>query len=198
MPTTREEKPAKPRPRRRKPDQRKVKGEKNVEVRSQSDAISAIMAPMEAVVIEAAPIEAAPIEAAAIESAPVETAEVEAAAIEVAPVAMIGETETALSGEVLPPEVHEPAPQAVGLVAITQAHSDYMRKSVVAGRFLVERLTAVRSFDEALEIHGEFAKQAYANFVAQSQKICVLYGEWAQQLFPAGGKSPTQWTRNWR
>jgi hypothetical protein len=195
MPTTREEKPARPRQRSRKTDQRKAKGEKKAEVKSESDAVSAVMAPMEAAV-EAAPIEAATVESVPVEAAPVEIAPVEAAAIDVAPVAMTGEIETTtLIGEVLPPEVHEPAPQAVGLVAITQAHSDYLRKSVVAGRFLVERLTAVRSFDEALEIQGEFAKQAYANFVAQSQKICVLYGEWAQQLFPAGGKSPTRWTR---
>ena len=83
----------------------------------------------------------------------------------------------------LPPEVHEGVPQAVGLVAITQAHSDYMRKSWLSGRFLVERLIAVRSFDEAIEIQGEFARQAYANFVAQSQKMCELYGAWAQQFF---------------
>ena len=185
MPTTREEKPAKPRRRSRKTDQQKAKGEKKVEVRSESDAVSAVMAP-----IEAAAVEAAPIEAAAVETAPVE-----AVAIDIAPVAITEETETALIGEVLPPEVHEGVPQAVGLVAITQAHSDYMRKSWLSGRFLVERLTAVRSFDEALEIQGEFARQAYANFVAQSQKMCELYGAWAQQFFAPVGKSPAQWTR---
>lgn len=185
MPTTREEKPAKPRRRSRKTDQQKAKGEKKVEVRSESDAVSAVMAP-----IEAAAVEAAPIEAAAVETAPVE-----AVAIDIAPVAITEETETALIGEVLPPEVHEGVPQAVGLVAITQAHSDYMRKSWLSGRFLVERLTAVRSFDEALEIQGEFARQAYVNFVAQSQKMCELYGAWAQQFFAPVGKSPAQWTR---
>ena len=195
MPTTREEKPAKPRQRSRKTDQHKAKGEKKVEARSESEAVSAIMTPIEAAAVEAAPIEAAPTEAAAVETAPVE-----AVAIDIAPVAMTVETEeteaeTALSGEVLPPEVHEGVPQAVGLVAIAQAHSDYMRKSWLSGRSLVERLTAVRSLDEALEIQGEFARQAYANFVAQSQKMCELYGAWAQQLFAPVGKSPAQWTR---
>ena len=197
MPTTREEKPAKPRHRSRKTDQRKAKGEnpkgeKEGEARLEADpvAASAIMAPIEAAAVEAAPIVADAIEEAAIEAAPVE-----AVAIDVAPVAMTEETETASIGEVLPPDVREPMPQAVGLVAITQAHSDYMRKSWLSGRSMIERLTAVRSFDEALEIQGEFAKQAYANFAAQSERICVLYGEWAQQFFAAGGKSPTQWTR---
>ena len=193
MPTTREEKPAKPRQRSRKTDQQRAKGEKKVEVRSESDAVSAVMAP-----IEAAAVEAAPIEAAEIEAAPVE-----AVAIDIAPVAMTVETEEteeteaeyALSGEVLPPEVHEGVPQAVDLVAITQAHSDYLRKSWLSGRSLVERLTVVRSFDEVIEIQGEFARQAYANFVAQSQRMCELYGAWAQQFFAPVGKSPAQWTR---
>ena len=89
----------------------------------------------------------------------------------------------------------EPAPQTLALQAIAQACDDYSRKSWHAGRFLVERLIAARSLDEAIEIQGEFAKQAYANFVTQSQKICVLYGEWAQQLFRPFDKFATGWTR---
>jgi hypothetical protein len=92
-------------------------------------------------------------------------------------------TEPALSGEVLPPEVHHTTSQAPGFQAIAQAYGDYTEKSWLAGRFLVERLIAARSFEETIEIQGEFARQACANFVAQSQKICELYGEWAQQLF---------------
>ena len=51
MPTTREEKPAKPRQRSRKTDQQRAKGEKKVEVRSESDAVSAVMAPIEAAAV---------------------------------------------------------------------------------------------------------------------------------------------------
>ena len=91
--------------------------------------------------------------------------------------------EAALSGEVLPPAVHAPGSQAAGLPAIAQAYSDYTRQSWLNGRVLVERLIAVRSFDEAIEIQGEFAKQTYANFLTQSERMCVLYGEWAQQFF---------------
>ena len=187
MPTTREEKPAKPRQRsrktdQRKTDQRKAKGDTKSEARPEVDPVSAIMAPIEAAPAEIAPVEIAPLEMATVEAAPV---------------ALTVETErdAALSGEVLPPQAHEPAPQAAGLVAITQAHSDYMRKSWLSGRFLVERLTAARSFDEALAIQGEFARQACANFVAQSERISALYGAWAQQLFAAAGKSQARWTR---
>ena len=41
---------------------------------------------------------------------------------------------------------------------------------------------AVRSFDKAIEVQTEFARQAYANFVAESQKICELYSKLAMQI----------------
>jgi hypothetical protein len=194
MPTTREEKPAaKSRQRNRKTDQRKAKGEKKVEVRPEVDPVSAIMAPMEAAQeitpvevtpAEITPVEITPIEIAPVEIAAVEITPVEIAPVEVAPVPVTVETEavTALSGEVLPP-VREHAPQTAGAQAIALAYGDYTRKSWLTGRFLVERLITARSFDEAIEIQGDFARQAYANFVAHSERICELYGAWAQQCF---------------
>src|SRR5579863_5535606 len=190
MPTTREEKPTnKSRQRNRKTDQRKAKGEKKVEVRPEVDPVSAIMAPMEAAPVEVTPAEITPVEITPaeitpVEITPVEMAPVEIAPVEVAPVAMTVETEavTALNGEVLPP-VREHAPQTAGAQAIALAYGDYTRKSYLAGRFLVERLITARSFDEAIEIQGEFARQAYTNFVAHSERICELYSAWAQQCF---------------
>jgi hypothetical protein len=41
----------------------------------------------------------------------------------------------------------------------------------------------VQSFDKAIELQTEFARQAYANFVAESQKILELYSELAKQIF---------------
>ncbi len=41
----------------------------------------------------------------------------------------------------------------------------------------------VRSFDKAIEVQTEFARQAYGNFVAESQKIFGLYSELARQTF---------------
>ena len=162
MPTIEEEKPAKPRQRSRKAEQRNPKGERKAAARPDSDAISPVAAPVEAAPMEAAPMEAAPL-AIAVESAP----------------------EVALSGEVLPPEIRGSLPRAAGLpaIAIAQACDDYTRKSWLTGRILVERMSMVRSFDQAIEIQGEFAKQACANFLAHSEKIFVLYGEWAQQFF---------------
>ena len=208
MPTTQEEKPAKSRQRNRKTDQRKAKGEKKAEAGPQADdPVSAVMAPIEAAQVEIAPVEIAPIEITPVEITPVEIAEVEVAAVEAAPAANTPEAiapvaitmekagDAALSGEVLPPEVREHAPQTAGAQAIALAYGDYTRKSVLAGRFLVERLVTVRSFEEAIEIQGEFAKQAFANFVAHSERICELYGAWAQQSFGSFDKLATQWTR---
>jgi hypothetical protein len=191
MPTTREEKRAKSRQRNRKTDQRKAKGEKKVEVRPEVDPVSAITTPMEAAQ------EITPVEITPVEIAPVEIVPVEIAAAEVAPAAMTAETEavTALSGEVLPPEAREHAPQTTGAQAIALAYGDYTRKSVLTGRFLVERLITARSFEEAIEIQGDFAKQAYANFVAHSERICELYGAWAQQCFRPFENVATEWPR---
>jgi hypothetical protein len=201
MPTTREEKPAaKSRQRNRKTDQRKAKGEKKVEVRPEADPVSAIMAPMEAAQevapVEVTPAEITPVEITPVEITPVEIAPIEIASVEVAPVPVTVETEAvaALSGEVLPP-VREHAPQTAGAQAIALAYGDYTRKSWLNGRFLVERLITARSFDEALEIQGDFARQAYANFVAHSERICELYGAWAQQCFRPFDNFQTEWPR---
>jgi hypothetical protein len=176
MPTIQEEKPAKPRQRSRKTDQRNPKSEQKVQAtldqaRSESDAVSSVMAPIEAAAVEVVPV-----------------------AISVEPATEVAR-DVALSGEVLPPEVREHAPQTAGLQAIAQAYGDYTRKSWLASRFLVERLITVQSFDEAVEIQGEFAKQAYTNFAAQSERICVLYGEWAQQFVRPLEKFATEWPR---
>ena len=203
MPTTQEEKPAKPRQRSRKTDQRKAKGEKKVEVRSEENPVSAVMAPIEAAEVEIAQVaqveiaQAAQVEIAEVEVTPVEIAAVEVAPVAIAPVAITMEKaeDVALSGEVLPPEVREHAPQTAGAQAIALAYGDYTRKSLLAGRFLVERLVTVRSFDEAFEIQGEFARQAYENFVAHSERICELYGAWAQQYFRPFDTFAAQWNR---
>jgi len=178
MPTIQEEKPAKPRTRSRKTDRSSSKsGQRQVEVRAEPDPVSPMVA--EAEVADA------------------EIAQVEVAAIDVAPaVAMESASETALTGEVLPPEVHQAMSHVAPLQAIAQAYGEYTQKSWLNGRVLVERLIAVRSFDEAIEIQGEFAKQAYTNFLAQSERISLLYGEWAQQFFRPIEKLATEWPRS--
>ena len=126
MPTTQEEKPAKPRQRNRKTDHRNPKGEKKVEARVEENPVSAVMAPIEAAQVEITPVEITPIEITPVEITPVEIAPVEIAPVEIdaveaapaaiTPVAITMEKagDAALSGEVLPPEVREHAPQTAG------------------------------------------------------------------------------------
>jgi hypothetical protein len=71
----------------------------------------------------------------------------------------------------------------INIQAIANAYRDYTRKSFNESRFFVEKLMGIRSFDQAVEIQTEFARLAYANFVAESQKMCELYNEFAKQAF---------------
>jgi phasin family protein len=70
-----------------------------------------------------------------------------------------------------------------GLQAIAGAYGDYTKKSFEDTRSFVEKLSGVRSLDKALEVQTEFAKSAYENFVAESQKIAGLYTDLAKQTF---------------
>jgi phasin family protein len=71
----------------------------------------------------------------------------------------------------------------VSIQSIANAYVDYTRKSLQESRSFVEKLMGVRSFDNAIEVQTEFVRQALANFVAESQKICELYGRLATPIF---------------
>jgi hypothetical protein len=80
---------------------------------------------------------------------------------------------TASAGETAP----------VNMQTIANAYRDYTRKSVEENRRFVGKLMDVRSLDKAVEVQTDFATRAYANFVAESQRICGLYGQLATQAF---------------
>jgi len=98
-------------------------------------------------------------------------------------------SEIPLTGEVIPPDAPSAATGRptegfpVTVYAIAMAHGEYARRSFQENRSFVERLMGVRSLEQAIEIQTEFAKVAYTNFVAESQKICELYGDLARQIF---------------
>jgi hypothetical protein len=94
-----------------------------------------------------------------------------------------GPVEAPLVGEVLPP-IGAPTDRGpVTIRAIATVYGDYTTRSFEEGVSFVGKLMGVRSFDKAIEVQTEFARQAYANFFAQSQRICELYGELAKQAF---------------
>ena len=93
--------------------------------------------------------------------------------------------EAPLAGEVLPP-IGATAPADRGPVTIrtiATAYGDFTTRSFEEAMSFVGKLMGVRSFDKAIEVQTEFARQAYANCFAQSQRICELYGELARQAF---------------
>jgi hypothetical protein len=70
-----------------------------------------------------------------------------------------------------------------GIQAVAAAYGDYTTKSFEDTKSFVEKLSAVKSFDKAIEVQTEFAKTAYETFVTQSQKIGALYGDLAKQSY---------------
>jgi hypothetical protein len=170
MSTTQKEKPGgKPRQRSRKADQRAQKAEAQESPKLDQqieDRISSVMA------------EAAGDEAAAAKdtvSAP------EAMIDEVAPaeVPLVEE----IAAENAPSPAAAPAPDGpISVQAIATAYSDYSRRAWQESRSFLEKLMEVRSFDKAIALQTEFATRAYVDLIAESQKICQLYAELAQQL----------------
>jgi phasin family protein len=71
----------------------------------------------------------------------------------------------------------------MSIQTVANAYVDYTKKSFQETGSFVEKLMGVRSVDQAIEVQTEFARQAYENFVAESQKICELYSQFAKQIF---------------
>jgi hypothetical protein len=70
-----------------------------------------------------------------------------------------------------------------GFQTIANAYREHARRSLEQTLFFVEKFTAVRSLDKAVEIQAEFAKETCETFVADSQRIWRLYSELARQVF---------------
>ena len=68
-----------------------------------------------------------------------------------------------------------------GIQAIATAYGHYAKKSFEDSKSFVEKLSGVKSLDKALEAQTEYARSAYENFVAESQKIAGLYTDLAKQ-----------------
>lgn len=106
-----------------------------------------------------------------------------------APAAVIGEVEQADVPSII--AVLPANENPVSIQTIANAYRDYTRMSLQESGLLVEKLIGARSFDKAIEIQTEFARQAYLTFVAETQKICELYRELARQTFtPWGSMRP--------
>ena len=70
-----------------------------------------------------------------------------------------------------------------GLQAIAQETTDFSRKSFEKGTQVVERATATKSFEGALEVQQGYAKEAYEAFVAEATKLNELYVATAKEAY---------------
>ena len=73
--------------------------------------------------------------------------------------------------------------QLEGVQAIAAAYGDYSKKSYEDVKTFVEKLSGVKSLDKALEVQTEYAKSAYEQFMAESQKIAGLYADLVKQTY---------------
>jgi Phasin protein len=69
----------------------------------------------------------------------------------------------------------------VTLQTITNAYGDFARKSIEQASSFFEQLAGVRSLNRAFELQGEFVKQTFETFVAESRKIRELHSELMMQ-----------------
>jgi hypothetical protein len=90
--------------------------------------------------------------------------------------------DAAAPADAAPPGADEPPDTVpVSFQTIANAYGDFTRKSLEETRSFVEKLKDVRSFDKAMEVQTEFARQAYQTFVAEAQKIRGLHSELTKQ-----------------
>jgi hypothetical protein len=76
----------------------------------------------------------------------------------------------------------------IGVQTIANAYRSYARKSMQQTGVLAEKLMGARSLDKAVEVQTEFAREAYANFVADSGNIWELHSRLVRETF-------TSWQR---
>ncbi len=69
------------------------------------------------------------------------------------------------------------------LQAIFTEGADYTKKSVETRLALVEKLLGAKSLETVIQIQSDYAKTAYADFVAQATKMGELHSSLAKAAF---------------
>jgi hypothetical protein len=69
------------------------------------------------------------------------------------------------------------------LQAIFTEGADYTKKSVEGRMAVVEKLLGAKSLETVIQIQSEYAKTAYADFVAQATKMGELHSNLAKAAF---------------
>lgn len=61
--------------------------------------------------------------------------------------------------------------------------TEYSKKSLENSSAFIEKLLGAKSFEFAIQIQSEYAKNSYAGFVAQATKFGELYSNLAKEAF---------------
>lgn len=83
-----------------------------------------------------------------------------------------------------------------GLQAIAAETTDYSKKSLENGSAFLEKLLGVKTLESAIQLHSEYVKASYADFVAQATKVSELYSGLAKEAFKPIGIAQMQVTKN--
>ena len=70
-----------------------------------------------------------------------------------------------------------------GFQTIAQETAEFARKSFEKNSEIVERISATKSFDKAMEVQQGCAKEAYEAFVGQMTKVGELYVATAKEAY---------------
>lgn len=70
-----------------------------------------------------------------------------------------------------------------GFQAIAGEASEFSKSSFEAGSAAMEKLAGAKSFDKAIEVQTDYAKNAYEGFVARATKIGELYADMAKEAY---------------
>ena len=70
-----------------------------------------------------------------------------------------------------------------GIQSIAQEAADFSRKSFEKGTAAFEQATAAKSFDKAIEVQQNFAKDSYETLVAQMTRFNELYVNAAKEAY---------------
>jgi hypothetical protein len=70
-----------------------------------------------------------------------------------------------------------------GFQSIAIAHSDFNKRSLKEAAAFFEKLTNVKSFESAVEVHSEYKKAAYESFLIESKKITEVYVDLVKNSF---------------
>jgi hypothetical protein len=72
---------------------------------------------------------------------------------------------------------------AKAIQEIANETADYSRKSFESGSAFLEKLLGAKTYESAIQLHSEYWKSSYAEFIAQATKLGELYSGLAKETF---------------